>query len=189
MEKLDKYSEVIFWNFMRKNNAVYNFEVVQLLLFASKSQKNKKLFYKPIYILLASIIECILYDFLKRIKEHRSEKIVKLNKSDIKIIKDKQLINKLQRIINIYEKHALLGANSKIYSELYNLANIRNRVHIQNEHLQNPHDENKLWSLKLIRSAGELLKYIYCYLGVNYPRPERFHSSPDFDEFPEPWKM
>src|SRR5258708_2278778 len=99
MEKIDKYSEVIFWDFTRKNNVNYNFEVVQLLLFASKS------------------------------------------------LKDKKLVNKLKKIINIYEKHDLLGTNSMIYLELHNLANVRNRVHVQNEYLQDPYDEKKLWSL------------------------------------------
>jgi preprotein translocase subunit SecA len=188
MEELDKYSEVFFWSFTRKNNVNYNFEVVQALFFASKNQKDKKLFYKPIYILLMSIIECTLYDFLRRIREHRSENIVKLNKSDVKIIKDKKLENKLMKMVNICEKHQLLGMDSQIYFDLKTLADLRNRVHIQNEKLKDPQDEKKLWTLKLVGTAGELFKYLYRYIGVNYPRPERFHSSPNFDVFPAPWK-
>ena len=65
------YTNIFFWDFKRIDNVNYNYEIVEKFYKVKKENNNSKYFNKPIILLLASIIECILYDFVKRVNEHR----------------------------------------------------------------------------------------------------------------------
>lgn len=187
MPSFEKYCEVIFWDFKRMDNVIYNFDMLARLIEDADKSKNEVYYYKSIVILMISIIECTLYDFLCRIQEERWEGI-NLSDKEKNIIRQKNLPKQLKNYIDICKKHALLGEKSaNIYDGLYKYLDIRNRVHIQNLKRHDPTREWKLWSNKIVNSCGRLLKDTFIYICKKYPRPENFHSNPDLSKFPTPW--
>lgn len=188
------YTSKFFWNFKRMDNVNYNFEMLNMLIQAGnlkELEENRKYLYKPIFITIVSIIECILYDFLLKIQEHRYEKIPSLTERDIESISNLDIPNKLFNFIEICEKNELLGKKDDcIYEDCKNLAKIRNRVHIQNAKQDDPLDEFKLWKPSLIDCAGNSLKKICEIMYKQYPRPDYFHQTPDRPHiFPTPWRQ
>jgi hypothetical protein len=187
MATFEQYSEVIFWNFKRMDNTNYNFEIICCLIEGSLNSKTKHLYYKPIFISMMSIVECVLYDFLCRIQGQVHEGI-NLNRIEIEKIKNIDLPTKLKNYTDICRKHNLLGKGDDIYDEIIRFSEMRNRVHIQNQKQTKPFDESKLWSADEVKSCGHLIKNIFELLCMNQPRPEGFHSYPDLNLFPTPWQ-
>lgn len=190
MATFEDYAAVIFWNFKRRDNVEYNFAIVKRLIDdASNDRYEYFLYYKPICILIASIIECTLYDLLCRIREHVYEKI-NLDLDDINKIKNLDLPTKLKNYNDICRKYELLGKTDvcDVYKKIEALINARNRVHIQNDKNYQPHDESDLWTNQHVKEAGNIIEYIFLYLTENYPRPEGIHDSPHLDGFPAPWE-
>lgn len=190
MSEFNDYSAMIFWNFKRMDNVNYNFEIINSLInSACKCTHNKSHHYKPIFILMMSIIECVLYDFLCRVQEHRYEG-VNLGEKEILKIQDIELPKKLKNYTDICHSHNLLSSddNKKIYQDIFKFIEIRNRMHIQNQKNHAPADEYQIWTINLIKSCGDLIKQLFLHLCANLPRPEQFHNSPDLAKFPEPWK-
>jgi hypothetical protein len=188
MSEFDNYSAVIFWDFKRMDNVNYNFKIVDKLIESSLNSDEKKLFYKPIYLILSSIIECTLYDFLKKINQHRYEHIPNLGEEEVKAIQNMEVPNKLNCFNKICKKYLFLGADEAIYEKIQHVAEIRNRIHIQNGKGNKPYDESFLWKTPLIKECGQLLKDIFVLMCEKYPRPDRFHDNPIMDSFPQPWE-
>ncbi len=190
MELFNNFSSVIFWDFKRKDNVNYNFEITQRLIENAIKSKDKKYYYKPIYLLLAAIIECTLYDFLKKINEHRYEQVPNLSLKEISAIQDMSVPNKFSCFNKICEKHSFLGADKTIYKRIERTAEIRNRIHIQNVKISTPRDESKLWTASIVKDCGRLLKEIFEIMCERYPRPDSFHDDPTItiSDFPTPWE-
>ncbi|KTD13985.1 Uncharacterised protein [Legionella israelensis] len=170
------------------DNVNYNFKIIEKLVNSAIEGTDKRYYCKPIYLLLAAIIECTLYDFLKKINEHRYEQVPNLTKKEVKAIQDmKKVPNKLNCFNNICKKHSFLGEDEAIYDQINEAAEIRNRIHIQNEKGHSPMDESDLWEINTIKKCGQLLKDIFVIMCEKYPRPDGFHDNPTLDEFPEPW--
>jgi len=187
MAEFHDYCAVIFWNFERKNNVDYNFEIINSLIDSACKSQDARFYYKPIFILMMSIIECALYDFLCRIKQERYEGI-NLSKKEKSIIRKKDLPKQLKNYVDICKKHVLLGdPNPNIYDELYKYLEVRNRIHIQNLKQSRPVKELDLWDQSKIKSCGRLLEYIFLFICEKYPRPSNFHDNPDLKSFPTPW--
>lgn len=185
MSKFDLYSEVIFWDFLRKNNVNYNFKIIETLVSCQNLGKDKIHFYKPIYLLLASIIECTLFDFLLRIKIATNEKIPNLDSNIKESIKNKNIPNKLHNFNEVCKKYNLL--EDHMYGAIEKIANIRNRIHIQNQDEEKPTKEWELWSNDRVKECGNLLKEMYLLLMDKHPRPDCRHTNPPNSNFPEPW--
>lgn len=189
MAKFEDYSEVVFWDFKRMDNVNYNFNIAERLINCALKSDDKNCFYKPIYLILAAIIECTLYDFLKKINEHRYEQVPNLTPKEIQAIQNMTKVpNKLKCFNDICKKHQLLGASNSMYDNINTTSEIRNRIHIQNEKRSHPKDESDLWSDAIVISCGQLLKDIFTIMCNQYPRPGNFHKNPDLQFFPEPWK-
>ncbi len=187
MNDFDKYCEIIFWSFERKNNVIYNFQIINGLITDARKNKNTNHYYKPIFILMMAVIECVLYDFLCRIKQEVHEGL-NLSKNERSIIRRKNLPKQLKCYVDICRKHKLLGSNKPdVYEALYRNLEVRNRVHIQNLNNFIPQNESDLWNQKKVKSCGSLLQYIFQHICNHYPRPERFHTNPDLKKFPTPW--
>lgn len=196
MSDFQIYFSRFFWDFRRKDNVIYNFEIVKALILASisyKPDKHREHFYKPIFIIMMSIIECILYDFLIRIPGATQEGVPNLNQTDIDLIKDTNIPNKLVSLIEICKKYELLAKrNDPIYESIRTFANIRNRIHIQNVKGEKPPHEVDLWTTSLVKGCGNLLKDICLIMCDKYPRPEHIHlelAVPRPISFPEPWDL
>lgn len=194
MSDFQIYSSKFFWDFKRRDNVNYNFEVVEALLRASMSNElneHREYFYKPIIITMTSIIECILYDFFIRIPGATREGIPNIDQKDIDLIKDAEMPRKLANSIEICKKYEFLGKKGdSIYQEALSFATKRNRIHIQNAKGALPADEVGLWTAPLVKACGKLLKDICQIMCDKYPRPKTHHLEPAIPRpisFPEPW--
>ncbi|HAT1825575.1 TPA: hypothetical protein JBA24_14390 [Legionella pneumophila] len=171
------------------DNVNYNYVIAEKLIQIALNSKDQEYFYKPIYLLIAAIIECTLYDFLKKINEHRYEKIPNLTKKEASAIQDMKVPNKLNCFNNICKKHQFFGSSDdSIYDRIHKTAEIRNRIHIQNGKGTAPRDESILWNAQIVKDCGRLLKQIFELMCNKYPRPGQFHDNPTMAEFPEPWE-
>lgn len=136
---------------------------------------------------MTGIIECTLYDFLKKIDEHVFEKVPNLEMDVIYCIKKMDLPNKLTNFSDICRKYYLLGQDKKIYEDIQDIANIRNRIHIQNQKKLKPLDENKRWTKDQIQRCGKLLRDIFILMCLSYLREKRV--IPPLSDFPIPWDL
>lgn len=187
MPDFHDYCEVIFWNFERKNNVVYNFNLIEFLIEDAKKSKYQSYYYKPIIVIIMSIIECSLYDFLWRVKQAKIEGIHVTTKQK-NAIESTNISNALQSYLDICKKQEILGEKSSdIYARLQKHIEYRNRIHIQNRKRYSPSKEQKLWTKSKVINTGNLLREIFTYICKKYPRPDKFHSSPNLNLFPAPW--
>lgn len=187
MVLFEDYTKVFFWSYSRMDNVNYNFDVLNALAEASRKGPLPHLFYKPMFIIMTSIIECTIYDFLKKIHQHKHEKIPNIDAEDITHLQNIKLPNKLYNFTSICRKYELLGSDPALYNRIHDMVEIRNRIHIQNER-GIPREED-LWDLPLIQSCGDLFLKIFTIMCLEYPRPGSYHQSPPMKHFPRPWDM
>lgn len=183
MVPFDQYSYVFFWNYKRMDNSNYNFRIVEALCYAKNNCNNNELFNKPITIIIMAIVECILFDFIKRVNEHNIERIPNLDQSVINKTRSKTL-KMFKHIITHAKKYNLMLLENK-YDEIDELRELRNRVHIQNDTCSFDKNEYKLWNDKNAQRAGRILKEICEILCNYYPRPGK--EIPNIEHFPQPW--
>ena len=179
------YAYMFFWDFKRMDNTIYNFTVLEKL-HEAKNNIGGNFYNKPIIIIIVSIIECILYDFIRRVTQHTNEKIPGLDPALIFFTRTKT-IDDLEPILRYTRKNDILqqGTNTTLYDDLDTLRIIRNRVHIQNRKNQLHKDEDRVWSsinLNKATNALEAVCEIMCYA---YIRPDR--TLHPYSGFPRPW--
>jgi len=180
------YTNVFFWDFKRMDNVNYNFQITELLCRVKKQNGNNPLFNKPIILLTVATIECILYDFIKRVTEYSAEEIPNLEEEAILDTRAKT-IDQLEVLIAHARKNNLLRASPQdnLYDALTHLRKIRNRIHIQNEPQQLDRDEYRVFTDTALQKAGTCLERICEVLCHVYPRPNREFVS--MADFPRPW--
>jgi len=167
------------------DNVNYNFDCLDALAEGSLKAPLPHLFYKPIFLLMTGIIECTIYDFLKKIHQHKHERIPNIDERDVHQLQNIKLPNKLYNFTNICRKYQLLGSDPVLYERIHEMVEIRNRIHIQNER-GIPREED-LWDLPLIQHCGDLFYSVYTIMCLEYPRPGSHHKSPPMKDFPQPW--
>lgn len=167
------------------DNTNYNFHIVETLC-NHVASKNDTLFYKPIILLITAIIECILYDFAKRVTEHSQEKIPNIDNESIFDTRSKNL-DDLQPLLDHVKKNNLMRINDddSLYDDLNTLRKMRNRIHIQNKWNSLDKDEYKIWTKQNVQFAGYLLERICEVLCHVYPRPNANFIPMSY--FPKPW--
>ncbi len=180
------YTNVFFWNFKRMDNVNYNFEIVEILYKSKKQNGNNNYFNKPIILIIISMIECILYDFVRRVNEHSNEIIPNIDSTVVFDTRTK-IIDQLEPLIAYIRKNNLLriSGNDSIYDDLGYLRKARNRIHIQNMQQQLSEDEFNVFTnscLKLSEKSLERICEVLCHV---YPRPNREFCS--MSDFPRPW--
>jgi|GEM_PF-2161672 len=185
----EKYADIFFWDYTRKDNVVYNFKCLETLCILNISSDLKRYVCKPIIILLASILECVFFDFLTRTQGHTKEKIPNVSAEDVASIKNTELPRSFLNFSELMKKYEFLGEeNLSIYSELRNLVNVRNRIHIQNLKKNEPIHEDNLWDISLVKHFGKLFKEIFLHICKNYPRAQAWGKPYEvLPDFPEPW--
>ncbi|MGI0134392.1 MAG: hypothetical protein ACREBW_05490 [Candidatus Micrarchaeaceae archaeon] len=157
LDDMDAVNEALFkfvWNFKHGDNIIYNFTVLQALYAAQANTRQGSIFNKPITILLVSIIEGVLIDFLTRIDQattHLPANVSRETLDKIKLeIESKKRPEKISdilgehivvrrkmyqfgEIIKILQKYELFGNKyDQIYKDLVQFGHLRNRVHIEN---------------------------------------------------------
>lgn len=196
MEEPSDISKIIFsfiWSFKKGDNILYNFEILDELYGARRKSAKKHLFTKPIILIIAAIIECILEDFIWRIKQHSYEKIPNLSQE---VIKDFKYVNKgghfeikelkkFNHFIDHVKKHQIFGILKITYDTMDLIRKLRNRLHIQNSKGDLDKDENMIFNEPNLHNSQKLLQLILTKMFRDYPRP----SAPkiDFNKICFPW--
>lgn len=178
-----EFTAIFFWDFKRMDNVNYNFKIVEILFKLKNSELNK-----PIILLLAAIIECILYDFVRRVTEHSGETISIIDESVVDDTRNKTC-DQFEPLIAHVRKHNLLQHNlleeNNPYETLDYVRKLRNRIHIQNRNQQLDKDERNIWTNQDVLKASNSLEKICGVLCGSYPRPNRKFIS--MTSFPRPW--
>lgn len=182
-----EYTKQFFWDFKRMDNANYNFEIIALLYEAKKRSNGDTRFNKPIITLIMAIIECILYDFLIRIKTYHWDSFPNIKDDEVSYFRGTKETDELRALIPQIEEMNLLRAipGENIYADLEQLRIIRNRIHIQNRHNTLNADEYKVFTDSALRKAERCLEKVCEVLCNVYPRWKK--QPLPMSEFPRPW--
>lgn len=187
---IEKITGTFIWTFKKGDNIIYNFDILWALYEAKKHYTgNKSLYNKPITIILISIIECILDDFVRRIQNRGSDPLPNITPEVIEDFKYKKKgqsieVKKLEKFghyIDIIEKHKIFGNDLNFYKALNFLRRVRNKVHIQESSI----DENNSFVEFNLQLSEEVLERIIKFMIVKYPRWDKNETT---DDIPYPWK-
>lgn len=176
-----------FWSFKRMDNVNYNFAIIEVLYAAKKTNNNDPRFNKPIIILIMSIIECALYDFVSRIHQYRSDSFPNIPKTIVSFFRSSSETDELRTLIPRIQSQNLLRVSptDTLYSDLEYLREVRNRVHIQNKYFMKPADEYRVFTEAELLCAQQCLEKVFNSLCNVYPR---WRSQPiSMSDFPRPW--
>ena len=175
------------WDFKIGDNIIYNLKIIFALYEASERTPQRAIiFYKPLIVLMVSIIEALMYDLVYRlhdatnhfpvnlikkkaeIKRWTENKKVPLERSSsIKIIK-----YKMPEAVSFFKKYEIFGpANATIYSELVAAAGMRNRIHIENYQRRFERDENAVFTKNRLEAIERIFEHILDIMGTLYVRP------------------
>ena len=176
------------WSFKKGDNIVYNYKILWELYEAKNTaayNHKKQLYNKPIILILASIIECILDDFAIRIVGHVHDIVPNITDSQINDFKLKKR-DKFDHHIVAARKHNLFDANRFFYDELIFIKNTRNRFHIQNSLGYAPADEYVLFTDQSLKRVENVFEYFIRKMIIKYYRGQAPNILPS--EVPYPWK-
>jgi len=188
---VEKITGTFIWTFKKGDNIIYNFDILWALYEAKKHYTgDKSLYNKPITIILISIIECILDDFVRRIQNRGSDPLPNITPEVIEDFKykkkgEKAEVKKLKKFshyIGIVEKHCIFGNNAGFYKVLNFLRDVRNKVHIQDS----GEDENRFFTDKNLILSEKVLERIIKFMIVIYPR---WDKKTDDKDVPYPWRI
>jgi len=186
----EKIAGVFIWTFKKGDNIIYNFNILWALYEAKKHYTGDETLYnKPITIILISIIECVLDDFVRRIQIRSSDLLSNITPriiNDFKYKKTRQSIRikkleKFSHYIDIVKKHNIFGYAVRFYEVLDFLRDVRNNVHIQKA----KEDEDKIFTDYNLKLAEKALEKIIKFMIVKYPRWNKKETA---DNVPYPWK-
>lgn len=163
------------------DNINYNLKVLNKLYsyYNSESEEEKQLLLKPIVILIVSIIEALLDDFFFRIYAFTKEWIENLDKEKLLEIRKKKY-EKFETFIAWSKKHDLFKSDELFYNELHYLRDIRNKIHIQLNNV----DEDRVFTEEEKEKAEKMCENIMIYLSKNHLRWE---YQKHVDDFKLPW--
>jgi hypothetical protein len=166
------------------DNVNYNFEILALLYerFNSGNQQQRRLLCKPIIILLASILEAVLYDFHKRVKLFTIEGVQNLAADAINNIRAAK-IDDFAKYIDSAKKQKLFGkANAAFYERMHDVRRIRNRIHIQNEKNELPRDDRDAFTPDQKVLAEQVVEKTLRVLASDFARDKDYVAA-----FKLPW--
>lgn len=166
------------------DNINYNLEILKVLYEGYSNLSNGEKLIKPIVILNTAISEAILFDFVvNRLKRPFRTEILFTNISDI--LKDTDL-KKFEHYITQAEKYDLFELkDTNFYNALRSLGKKRNRIHIQNDKWEEPHDEYIIFDEKLKILSEKVLEKILNTMMTKYPRRKEYHGF--VNDFELPW--
>lgn len=183
---ISRLKSIIFkfiWSFKKGDNILYNYSILIQLYEAREEaeQDTKILFNKPIVLIIASMVECILDDFIKRIQQFKSERVPGLSQqivTDLRYVQRGDVIaykriDTFDRFIGAARKHLLFGRSKLFYTHLKFLARVRNRIHIQNEKDDKqllPLDEYDVFTDEVVSISERLFMFIVKFMMKRYPR-------------------
>ncbi len=175
------------WSYKRGDNIVYNYRVLWELyrVRVGMPPYQATLYNKPIILTMASIIECILYDFATRITQHVNDVVPNMSATVIEDFKTTQR-DKFNHHIVAAQRHNLFDANSFFYDELMFVMRSRNRFHIQNSYGHAPSDEHILFTNQSVKRVELVFEYLIKKMMKKFYRGDGPRVKPA--ALPLPWK-
>lgn len=182
-----EYTSQFFWDFKRMDNVNYNFEILEALYSAKKQSSNSSHFNKPIVLTLMSMIECMLYDFLIRIRTHRKDSLPNMAQAVIAHFRSMNDTDELKKLIWRVKAQDLLCAKAgdTIYEDLEYLNQVRNRAHIQNRYNLLERDEHRVFIDSVVSLSEKCFERVVGILCNVYPRWDK--QPLPMADFPKPW--
>jgi hypothetical protein len=171
-------------DFKLGDNICHNLNVAEVLYdkFEDSDADDRRLLCKPIIVLLASIVEAVLYDFHKRVKTLTIEGVKNLTADAIDYIRFAE-IDDFAKYIDSARKQKLFGhADKALYERMHDVRKLRNRVHIQNEKKYVPRDEYDAFTLEAKLLTEQVVEKTLRTLATNFARDHDYVS-----EFVLPW--
>ncbi|MFA5792173.1 MAG: hypothetical protein WC884_04035 [Candidatus Paceibacterota bacterium] len=171
------------------DNINHNLRILSLLYnyFSVATEQEKLLLCKPITLILASIIEAILFDFHKRIKTFTLEGVPSLLDSVVEYVKGNK-IDRLGKYIKCAKDHDFFEMkDTKFYDFLYEIKNVRNRIHIQDEKKDLESDEYQVFTEKRKIIAEMLVEKIIKVMNEKHQR-KNVKVTEYVDDFELPWE-
>jgi hypothetical protein len=171
-------------DFKLGDNINHNLEILALLYcnFEDGDDEDKQLLSKPIILLIASIIEAVLYDLHKRINTFTIEGVTNIATSTLDVIRLKK-IDDFEKYIASAKKHDLFDStDTDFYEQLDDLRRLRNRIHIQNTKNDFEPDEHNAFNIERKLMAERVAEKTLRMMAKKFSR--------DYDyvaEFVLPW--
>lgn len=171
------------------DNVHYNIKVLKAL-YSSRNElpeDQKNYLEKPITVILVSICEALIYDFIDRSKYFVREGVAGLSEASLDRLR-KSNAWKFEKKIKLFKELNLLKtSDANIYIFLQNLANLRNRIHIQNEFNNFEADEIIAFNTQRRIEAEKMVELLMSKLSEHYPRPNHIIMSQYVNDFELPW--
>lgn len=166
-------TDVVFsfiWNYKKGDNIIYNFEIL-FELYRSKNTLNSRYLNKPIVLIIAAIIECLLDDFAFRVRQHVNDKVPNISVSQISDFRRKKL-EKFEHYISKAIEFDLFDQTSTFYDDLRLLKDMRNRLHIQNRNYKLDKDEDNIFTNFNLSKSENVLKIVLLKMCSKFPRKD-----------------
>lgn len=193
---IELLNDTFIWDFKVGDNIIYNLNILWSLYHARANEKssNNSLFNKPIILIIISIIECILYDFVERIQKHSFDPLPNLDADVIRDFKYKikgekteiKILKRFNHYIYYSRKHDIFDKGVRFYDALDFLRIIRNRIHIQDDRRELEKDDYNVFTDKRIELAQKVMEVIIFKMITKFPR-KWAKQKIDPREFPYPW--
>ena len=148
------------------------------------SEGQKEYLVKPKIIIIASVIEAVLDDFLVRVDQAVYDK-VQLDQEIIDILKKTDTPRKFPKINSRYQNYGILGDDPVIYENIQILIEMRNRIHIANKYSMKPADEVNLFRGSTLNFAEMTIEIVLEFMSANYLRVRHMHGC---EKFILPWR-
>jgi hypothetical protein len=171
-------------NFKLGDNVCYNLDIISVLYnrFEGSKPSDRLLLCKPIVLILASIVEAVLYDFHKRVRTFTVEGVKNLALDAVNHIRLAS-IDDFAKYIDSARKQRLFGdADMTFYERMHDLRKLRNRIHIQNENTYAPRDESDAFDIEAKVLAEQVVEKTIRVLASNFARDHDYVA-----EFRLPW--
>lgn len=122
-------------NFKLGDNINHNLEVLHLLYrhYQDAEIEEQRLLCKPIILLIASIVEAVLYDLHNRIQTFTVEGVQNVAAAAMDAIRLSKIDDFSKYIASAKKRNFFDETNGELYDQLEDLRKLRNRIHIQNE--------------------------------------------------------
>ena len=171
------------------DNIHYNLKILKALYSSRIAllEDQKHYLEKPITVILVSICEALIYDFIDRSKYFVREGVNGLTDVSLQRLRNSNTWSFEKKIKLFKELNLLKTTDITTYTYLENLANLRNRIHIQNEHGNFEADELDAFTVARRVEAEKMVELLMKKLSVHYPRPAYIITSKHVEDFELPW--
>ncbi len=169
-DEINSHSSDFIFDFKIGDNIVYNIDILNVLYDTRKTYEDKAdLLEKPIIIILGSLAEAIVYDFMTS-RDFKSQIHGKTRDKILSAINQNDMRNASTRIQFFLDKNILQVSNNNVYEDLKKLSRLRNRIHIQNEHKHGESNEQEVFTSDRRVESEKTVELLIRHMAEYYKR-------------------